>query len=154
MYLKIDKINIDVLKKKNNATFSSHYEINLQVFYKKGGVLSNKTVLRYNPNEKDFSFVFLQIPMQAFITHKLCLFIEIVRVVSDPLETGHIGYFKEQVLEDQSQETRILEGWSTINLSDTYLLNNALSGQFIPFHKLAIFDINSKLTKNEKDRLN
>ena len=85
--------------------------------------------------------------MQALITEDLALIIEVYKVrlkYGDPEPVRCFGVTKS------CSHVKTLEGWTSINISGSYLLSSVMVGQSIPFTKLRIFAENRKVRVSEK----
>ena len=126
-----------------NDLVSSYYEVTLQVFYANGKPMSNMTMIpvmdkiNYVP-EQGLSFIFLQVPMQALLTCDLALVLQIYKVTLKPV-LDHESAARVFGLEKHRDSLRVLEGWSIINLSQTYTLTNTIGGQPYLIDRLRCF---------------
>jgi len=139
--LKINKINWNSLLVHEDADM--YYEVTLQIFFNNGRPLSQKTMIPLLSNRdesfkrRSISWIFQQIPMQALIMNDLALVVEVFKVQlkfgdSEPLRCFNVTKNCSQV--------KTFEGWSTINLSATYIMSNLMAGQNYEFNMLRFFE--------------
>ena len=75
--------------------------------------------------------------MQALITSDLALCIEVYKIT---MKYGDVEPVRILGVTRSCSPVKILAGWSTINLTATYILSNVMAGQSFNFTKLRIFE--------------
>ena len=128
MSLKIDQMNWSSLLATEDE--QNHYEVTLQLFYGDSKPLSNKTMIPLIKNKDQLvngaiSWAFLQIPMQALITSDLALCIEVYKVTQ---KYGDLEPVRILGVTRSYSHAKLLVGYTTVNLTASYLLSNVMAG--------------------------